>query len=85
MSDFRVTYTVKDTTLEALTKQVYTSLYLAEIEGENVRLTDVSHGQEFEFPATQKLLKHLNEQPTPQAEGDWQIDAKQDRVGEDTE
>ena len=82
MSDFRVTYEVKDTRLEELIKQVYTSLYLAGIEGQNVRLTDVSNGTPFEFPAIQKTIKHLNEQPTPPAEGDWALPTE-DHAGED--
>ena len=82
MSDFRVTYEVKDAQLETLLPRVFSSLYLAEIEGVNVRLTDITHGGEFDFPATQRLIKHLNEQPAPPAEGDWALPTE-DHAGED--
>lgn len=40
----------------------------------------------FDYPATQKLLKHLNENPSivqnAQGEGDWQL-SNEDKTGDD--
>lgn len=63
MGDYRVTYEVNNVTLEDLTRQVYASLYLAEIEGTSVRLTDITEGAEFDYPATRKLIEGLNRGP----------------------
>lgn len=87
MGNYRVTYEVKNVSLEELSKRVYASLYLAEIEGEQVRVIDITEpGVEFEYPATQKLLRHLNENPSItgniQGEGDWQL-SDEDKTGED--
>lgn len=60
MGDYRVTYEVKNVTLEDLTRQVYASLYLAEIEGKSVRLTDITEGVEFDYPATRALIEGLS-------------------------
>lgn len=60
MGDYRVSYEVKNVTLEDLTRQVYASLYLAEIEGKSVRLTDITEGVEFDYPATRALIEELN-------------------------
>lgn len=87
MADYRVTYEVKDADLGLLLNKVHASLYLAEIEGVNVRLTEITDGKEFDYPMTQKLIKHLNEPVlTPPAEGEWLLNTDgENRVGDDVD
>lgn len=88
MGKYRVTYEVDEVEFDELIKQVFASLYLAGIDAEAVRLTAIGEGlgvEGFAYPATQRLLKRLNEAPNSMAdEGDWQLQ-NDSKVGDDLE
>lgn len=85
MTKYKAIYNFEASSPEEAAQKVYASFYLAEIEAEDFKLEQVNvHGVNFQYPFTQTVIRRLSEKTQPEAEGDWLIDAKQDRTGEDT-
>ena len=79
MTDYKITYTVQADSVEEVARKVFTSLYLADLDGDSIRIEAVNGEELFSFPMIQSVTRQLNElrrpasASSPAAEGDWTL------------